>query len=1198
MRLKSLELQGFKSFPDKTVLNFESGVTAVVGPNGSGKSNITDAIRWVLGEMSTKSIRTPKMEDIIFGGSATRKPMGYAEVSLVIDNRSGAGRLDTEYDEVTVTRRYYRGGESEYMINRRAVRLKDIAELFMNTGIGKTGYSNIGQGKVAEIISQKSEDRRGVFEEAAGISKFRYQKNDAERKLKTANENKLRLSDILSELEARVGPLEKEANNAKKYLELYEQKKNVDIALWIFDSDRLRESGNENELKYSASKLSLESVDGEISEIEAKSEKLYTQIQDIKLKTDELGQKIIESGNRRHSIELENHDCESEIRHIEEQLSRNAEERAKKSKQKLDTEKQSDEQESALKKNREKYTSVLSDIASLDEKGSILNEQLKKTELLLGDTEVTQRDAEIRLVELKMNLASLNGSHTAESDRTAELEESLAEITESISSLLKQKSNKEKSLNDYKENRSAQQEKQRDAQAEIIRLEEEAEELKNKISEAKLSLDTKRQRADSLRRMDELFEGYSRSVKALMSAASNRTVKGICGPISKAITVGSDYALAIETALGANLQNIITEDEAAAKAAINYLKQTGAGRATFYPITSVKPSSSGLSENELKSNSGYVGIASRLVLCDDKYRGIIDYLLGRTAVFDNLDNASIAAKRLGYRLKIVTLDGQQINAGGSYTGGSVKHDSGMLTRKAEIERLTEQAKDAEKALIQLESSLNENREKLSDLRRISQEASENLGLLQSLISSEETQLQVILSKTEAAEKQKKELSDNLDGIGAGKKDYEKKKSDAEKEIEEAEKLISEIKDKLEKLHREYEKDDEQLDLISKEGNSLLIQKATLEKDIETGESTLASAKELIATLLSDISGLEESDLDLNKRLEATRQKIKSNSSDFEMLNSEIERIEQDRRAYVEKTMQNQKLETKLREELRDKTRAREIIFRDYTKFEAKREQLKAEHDRLASKIWDEYELTYSTACEMNLPKVDESNRQSYSQRQNELRSKIRSIGHVNVGAIDEYKEVKERYDFSKNQIEDLEKAEISLTEIIGRIEKEMQAKFLSAIDSINKNFKIVFRELFGGGDAEIYLSDPDNPLESGIEIDIAPPGKIIKSLITLSGGEQSFVAIALIFAILEVNPTPFCIFDEIESALDDVNVYRFADYMRKYSDKTQFVVITHRRGTMESADVLYGVTMPERGVSKVLGINVNEVEQKIGEKIN
>ncbi len=1194
LRLKSLELQGFKSFPDKTVLSFNNGVTAVVGPNGSGKSNITDAVRWVLGEMSTKNIRTPKMEDIIFGGSASRKPMGYAEVSLVIDNTYGENRLDTEYDEVTVTRRYYRGGESEYMINRHPVRLKDIAELFMNTGIGKTGYSNIGQGKISEIISQRSEDRRGVFEEAAGISKYRYQKNEAERKLKSVNENSIRLSDILNDLEGRVGPLEKDAAAARKYLELYDQKKAVDISLWIYDADKLHEKGNENELKYASSKLSLESIDGEIQDIESRVDKLYQQTQEVKQKAEELNRKIIETVNRKHDIELENRDSEKDIKYTEEKITKLAAELKLKEQETIDSKELIKALEEAEKEHLSKLSELNCEIEKLKISANEKADQLSSIESKTEEDEILKKKAENDIVELKLRLAALEGTHEADDGRSSDLMMNIEELSSDIEGFLKQIALKEKTIAEYRSTLDARLEKYNSEQDKVVKLSYEIEDVKKEISSSQLALASKRQKADSLRRMDELFEGYGRSVKAVMSASENGRLNGICGPVSRMIKVGGTHAIAIETALGASLQNIITEDENAAKSAISYLKNIGGGRATFYPITSVKASSQGINEKEVSNIKGYIGIAGGLVSCDEKYRGIIDYLLGRTLVFDDLDNASYAAKRFSYRYKIVTLDGQQINAGGSYTGGSVKHDSGMLTRSAEIEKLTSEALEEEKKLKLLTSKLDEKTKKLDELKDQAQEDNENIGLLNNLISVEGTQLQIINSKRETSEKRRSDLQSDLDGIGDDRKNYESEHANIEKLISDAEAHLSGISNGITKLQQDYANTDNELDDINRSYNSMMIEKTALEKDIEASRTQIVSNREKLSALNADIEENKNESQRLCSKLSETKERIKSNGSDYDSLSDEIKKIESDRAKYIEKTLENEKLETELRNQSKDKSHAREIIFRDYTKYEAAREQIKNEHDRLAAKIWDEYELTYSAACALEYPPVDDKNRAEYGSKQTELRSKIRALGNVNVGAIDEYKEVKEKYDFSKAQIEDLAKAQENLTDIISKIEKEMQVRFVEAVANINKHFKVVFKELFGGGDAEIYLTDPDNALESGIEIDVAPPGKIIKSLMTLSGGEQAFVAIALIFAILEVNPTPFCIFDEIESALDDVNVYRYAEYMKRYSDKTQFIVITHRRGTMESSDMLYGVTMPERGVSKVLGIDINEVEQKIG----
>lgn len=1198
MRLKALEMQGFKSFPDKTVLSFDRGITVVVGPNGSGKSNITDAVRWVLGEMSTKNIRGSKMEDVIFGGSDNRRPMGYAEVSLVIDNTSGIGKLESEYDEVTVTRRYYRGGDSEYLINGRAVRLRDIAELFMNTGVGKTGYSNIGQGKIAEIISQKSDERRSVFEEAAGISKYRYKKNEAERKLKDTEANLLRLNDILSELGARVGPLEKEAAAARKYLDLYEQKKVVDVSLWLYDAEAMRAKANETERAYMASKLELEAVDGEISALEEKSDRLYQKASEGQSDAENIAEKVSQYISKKHNIESTSRVLENDILHTESRIEQTQGELKVKRLSLEDGEKKTLELSESISDRKNNLAAITSNIEAAKRAISEQEEICKEKEAQILDREDEEKLIEAELLDLKVRLSALEGSHEAENGRSAGIEEEIASAEEQIAKLTDAKLRQERTLSDYGQAIDSAKKELDGKNSEISEIEAQIEQTKEKLASVKLTSDSKQQRAETLRRMDELLEGYNYSVKNVMHGASGGQLKGICGPVSKVISVKTEYSIAIETALGANIQNIITENEDAAKAAIAYLKRTNGGRATFYPITSVKAQQPNISESDLKRQKGYVGMADKLCDAEPKYSGVIGYMLGRTAVFDNIDNASVTAKAFGYRMRIVTLDGQLINAGGSFTGGSVKSDSGILTRASEISglkdemaKLSLEAKSIELSLSKLNKELSAKRSEISSL-------GEKISLLNTMLQAEQTQYEVTKSRLETENSHKESLISDLAGLGNAHEHYDNEHFELTEKIKEADRELSLAKERIQQaVDARNSADDKLAEEISRH-NELLIDKTVAEKDVESLENTISINSSTVVALKEQIEYSEELILSLTEKLADIKNKINENKLSFESLDGDISALENERRKIIEQNLEYEKQQSVIRDKLRDANRRREVVFREFTKSEGQREQLATEHDRLAAKIWEDYELTYTAAAELNYPPVTEETRSAFGTKQTELKNKLRALGSVNVGAIEEYDDVKTRYEFNKGQYDDLCKARESLDGIIDRLEREMKNKFVSAFEEINKNFKITFKELFGGGSAEISLTDTENVLTSGIEINVAPPGKIIKNLISLSGGEQAFVAIALIFAILNVNPTPFCIFDEIESALDEVNVVRLAEYMKRYSEKTQFIAITHRRGTMEASDMLYGITMPDRGISKVLSMNVNEVEQKIGGNYN
>ncbi len=1198
MRLKALEMQGFKSFPDKTVLSFDQGITAVVGPNGSGKSNITDAVRWVLGEMSSKSIRGSKMEDVIFGGSDNRRPMGYAEVTLIIDNTVGIGRLDSEYDEVSVTRRYYRGGESDYLINGKPVRLRDIAELFMNTGVGKTGYSNIGQGKIAEIISQKSDERRSVFEEAAGISKFRVRKNETERKLKETEANLVRVSDIIGELSSRVGPLEKEAAAARKYLDLYEQKKEVDVALWLYDAEAMRARANETERAYMAAKLALESAESEISALEARSENLYTKAAESQSGAEELTERVTAYIEKRHGIESNSRVLENDILHTESRIEQAKNEAELRRLSLSDGEKRGEDLENELKEKRESLDSLRTELTALESKIEEKKTLISFLEEKILESEDGERIIESTLVDERVRLSALSGSHESESERSRSLKSEIAELEAEIAVITDAMARSEKTVSEYRESIDGDKKAVEEKEAEASALRTELEGVKEQIDRLNLTVESKNHRADTLKRMDDLLEGYNHSVKNVMHGAENGAIKGIHGPVSKLISVKGEYSTAIETALGANIQNIVTEDEEAAKAAISYLKRTNGGRATFYPLTAMKAQAPVISENELKDKKGYVGMADKLCDHDKKYAGVIGSLLGRTAVFDNIDNAAYTAKSFGYRIRIVTLDGQIINAGGSFTGGSTRQDSGILTRSAEISSLKSEVARLGIELGSKKAHMDELNSALESIMSAVGSINERIALLNMMLQAEQTQYEVNKSKHENESLRLSALKTALEGLGREHEQYDIEKARIEESIAEKEKELSEKKAETEATVNRRNDEDDALAALTSTYNDGRITEAALEKDVESLVSGISLNGSTVEALREQIARSEELILTLEQKLSDIKHRISENKVTYEALAGDISTLEAERSRLISQNIEYEKTQSKIREELREKTHIRETIFREYTKLEGQRESLTTEHDRLAAKIWEDYELTYTAAAELGFTPVTEETRPSYGARQTELKNKLRALGHVNVGAIEEYAEVKERFDFNTAQFEDLTKARESLNGIIDRLEREMKAKFLSAFEEINKNFKVTFRELFGGGTAEISLTDPENVLTSGIEIKVAPPGKIIKNLISLSGGEQSFVAIALIFAILNVNPTPFCIFDEIESALDEVNVVRLSEYMRRYSEKTQFIVITHRRGTMENADMLYGITMPDRGISKVLSMNVNEVEKKMGGELN
>ncbi len=1197
MRLKSLEIHGFKSFPDKTTINFDKGMTVIVGPNGSGKSNISDAMRWVLGELSSKNIRGTKMEDVIFGGSASRSPMGYAEVSLLIDNTGDGNRIDIDYDEVEVTRRYYRSGESEYMINRRPARLKDIHEMFMNTGVGKTGYSIVSQGKAAEIISQKSEERRNIFEEAAGISKYRYKKNEAERKLNSTNENLVRLNDIKYELEGRIGPLEKEAEKARKYLDVYDKKKSADISLWLYDTKELRDRLKKSEDDFILSGKELEIVDDTIQSLENQSERLFITSQENKIRSEKNITELQNANEKKFGHESALKVLENDVEHLkqlkiqsENELSLRNEERQKTEESLLQARTELEELQSKLALSEEERTTA----DSLLENALL---ELVELERKLEQTEAIIKTKEDEVFAKQIELSSLSGSRKSEDERCETLKNEIEALEETANILKTRLAKAETTIDGYKKKTDESNKLASDAENKIASLDEKIKELNDSLNSLYIEMASKKQRADALARMEEHFEGYANSVRFVMNESAKNKLSGIFGPVSKLITVNRKYTVAIETALGGNLQNIVVADEPAAKKAIAHLKENNAGRATFYPLTSIQIQKLNINIDTLSSLAGYIGIASNLTECDGKFRPVSEFLLGRTVVFDNIDNASSAAKTLNYKVKIVTLDGQVINAGGSYTGGSAKKDSGMLTRTAEIEKLK---KDCEKLSADAEK-LSKTVEEINGEKEIAaKERDKHLGnasLLTSLFNAENTQYEVLKSQIDADEKTLGDLRNELEKLEKADDFYREKKLSIEKEIEDINLLINAGKLEYDKQKSDIQNKNTEIDVLRERNSNSVIRLTEDRKDAENLKKTVEASENLLSSLIERIA-LGTSELEsFSLKEENAKQKQAVITAELEETLLTITSLEKEKGDYSEKNEEYEKKINELRLKIKEKTNDKELIFRNYTKLEGLCQQLKNDLDKSSERIWDEYELTYTTASELELPEITPENRNETFRQLSEYKSKLKGLGHVNVSAIDEYKEVKERYDFMHSQISDLEAAEKQLTDIIVKLEVEMRERFAQAMKDINMHFKTVFRELFGGGTAELVLTNPDDVLTSGIDINVAPPGKIIKNLVSLSGGEQAFVAIALFFAILKVNPSPFCIFDEIESALDEVNVVRFAEYARKYSDATQFIMITHRRGTMESADTLYGVTMYEKGISKVLTVNVREIEDKLGVKL-
>ena len=1203
MYLKSLEVQGFKSFPDKTKLTFEGGTTVIVGPNGSGKSNISDAMRWVLGELSSKSLRSTKMEDIIFGGADSRRPMGYAEVSVTFDNTGMIGRLDCPYDEVTVTRRYYRSGESEYYINRRAVRLRDIYELFMNTGVGRDGYSVIGQGRIADIISKKSDERRGIFEDASGIAKYRHKKSECERKLAATEDNMTRINDIFAEVEAQVVPLEREAAKAKRAIELLETKKQVDVQLWLYDTEKLRTDIDKAEGLFAQAEFELNTVDDSIAALEKQNERLFEISQSNKAESESLLTQIRSQTEIIHRLESEYGIADNNISYTREMIA-NAEGTRESARHSL-------ENEERLDIERRKKTDALGGelslkIAEKDECDAQRLALASKADAIGDDIataldEIHSLQAEKAAVSARISV--IDNSNDGESDKNASMLREIAEYEEFSATLDKQMQTIKASIDEYDAVTAESQTELDGANKSLEGLYAEREDMSSERAGLSLRADSVAQRIETIKSMEQQLEGYSGTVRYVMNRYAEggitdrygNKVGKIYGPLSQLISVEDRYITAIETALAANIQFIVVEDEEVAKAAIAALKRENAGRTTFFPLSSMSGQTVTAEMREASGFMGYIGVADELVAADAKFSNVLSSLLGRTLVFDTLDNASAMARAVGNRVKVVTLDGQIINAGGSYTGGSVKRGANILGRASEIKRLETEKSELDAKIADIDTRLSALDRDIESAEDIRSSAEQKIGLIKVLRDSENTRYEQLGAKLDANQTLIEKIRADHEALKREREQFEIDRKALSVKLVEIEHRIEEIS--AARASMDVKRNDllDSKQETEERSTALVILISEIRKDIETEERLSEEANVRMQGFAEAVRIQGERIDELNARIDGYHTEQKENRCRYAEGVARLEELNAKRSAVEEG---NSEFESKLADvnaRIRDKRQHKENIFKEYTRIENRLLNLRADQDKLASRLWEDYELTRSDAVGLGYPALTPETRAEAAAKQTECKNKLRVIGNVDLDAVNKYAEIKRRYDEMSVQINDLNEARDELLSVIDKLEGEMKVAFVDAFNQINENFNRTFSELFGGGAAEISLTDPDNVLESGIEIKAAPPGKIIKNMVQLSGGEQAFIAIALFFAILQVNPTPFCILDEIEAALDEVNVVRLAEYIKRYSGGTQFVMITHRRGTMEAANRLYGVTMPERGISKVLELDVNEISKKKGE---
>ncbi len=1183
MYLKKLELQGFKSFADKTILEFKPGITSVIGPNGSGKSNVSDAIRWVLGEQSMKSLRGAKSEDIIFAGTQARKSLGLAEVSIVIDNTDG--KLPIEYAEVTVTRKIYRNGETSYFINKTPCRLKDILELFMDTGIGKDGYSIIGQGKIDEILSNKSEDRRRIFEEAAGIVKYRTRKMESEKKLEQTKLNLLRINDILSEIEVTIDPLKIQAEKAKQFLDLREELKSIEVGLFLCNIENYKQKLEQIQKDEEIMQSQKQDEDKKMEEFQQQKETFKKQIDEIIMKIEELQNIGFESTNQIEKInseigianeriqnnETNQNNLQKEIQEIEQKIVELEEE---------STQKQSKKEN--LFQNKEKFTKELEEkqkeleeitqklshkeLEIEDKKKTIEQNTDLKYELSEGisNQEVQFENLEKRQKSISSELTSIVSELDATRDKKQELSQGFHEIAS-------QKENLEKSLTEKAEQKEKSMGKIKEFDETINKLSYDG---RMKDARLKFLIETEKEK-----------EGYSKSVKALLNDCEKNSNlnQGMNGILANLISVDKAYETAIEMCLGQTLQNIVTDTEIDAKKLVEHLRKNNLGRASFLPISSIK----GKKLERMIKNSleGVISVAADLVKCDKRYEQIILNLLGRTVVVENMDTAISLAKMNSYSFRIVTVQGDIISPSGAITGGSIqKKTVNILGRNREIEELEETIKKLNQQLEETEKKKEEYSSSITDVIEEVSRLEKSLQDIEVTYATEKQKMLAIEENIKRLEDRKNKLKEENEQIEKQKKEIETIKQEKKQKIETLTKQIEELNQIVEEFALDHKENQKEIDDLNFDITNLKISVSSFDESgtsidemLDRIKQDIESQKASIESKKTNLETSKEENIQLKEKITMLKEQIIKIQSEVQNSTSKVEELKNER------VSKNERL-NKTEENINNQFSVIEGLKEQLVKIDVKKVKLEQDIEQVVNNLWEEYELTPNAVSEYKRPENIAATQKEVSH----LRNQIRNLGSINIDSIEEYKQTKERYDFMCEQRLDLDNTASKLRKVISDMTETMQTQFAEKFKQINHNFNEVFTELFGGGKAELILEDESNILECGIGIQVQPTGKKLQNMMLLSGGEKAFTAIALLFAILKINPAPFCILDEIEAALDDVNVYRFAEYLKKFSSNTQFLVITHRKGTMEAADTVYGVTMEENGISKLLSMRLAE----------
>ncbi len=1181
MYLKTLELQGFKSFPDKTVIEFDKGMTAIVGANGSGKSNISDAVRWVLGEMSAKSLRGSKMEDVIFNGSSKRKPASFAEVVMTIDNSDYLMKID--YDEVSVGRRLYRSGESEYYLNKKQVRLKDIVDLFLNTGIGREGYSVISQGKIAEIISLKGNERRELFEEAAGISRFRYRKHEAGLKLQSVNENAVRINDILSEVQGRLPRLEAQSAKAQAYLAIAGEKKNLEMGLWSRRIQKLENFARDGGAQYEKEDRELTELSRKIDEQDRIIDSLYIESQEKNVKSEILRGEVTSLATEDSDLASALSVLENEVHHME--LKRD--EILSLGEQNGTREKELTEQKNAI---MERFTAAQEALGAVED--SFAQNRAEQNKIALSYTALVEKEEALleekdaittQKAAIALSLKEDEAFNAAGLERKKELEERLSggdEKDEALRARLAEVMEKAERVKAEKADAEGENGKINLA---LYHLGEEIEENAALIQKKRLEKMDLEQRRDTLLRMERLLEGFSESVKEVMNA-SGEELSGICGPVSKLISTDEEYVLAVETALGGGVQNIVVDGEADAKAAIEFLKKNRLGRATFLPLDTLRVS---LYQTSDIREEGFVGLASELCRSEKKYTPAVEFLLGKTLVCRDIESASRLAKKEKYGVRIVTLDGQIIHAGGSFTGGQALNLTGVLSRSGDLARLKEGIDALEEKLSALRKKADEMEEERTALRGRAKESEEKIAALRLAVGEAQNALTLETERADAAksealliQKEILEIEEKIrqrlaraDALGADSKEKEAREAAISEEL-------SAIREEKETGEKEREK------LIITQGE-ILAERGQAQLRLEQEAVRLSENEEAFRMLREGEKNKES----LLAELEEGKKNALASIEEIKKQREEKKRLMGEKKAEVaalqERVGAAGEESARIRVQQKEHQAEKEKRMEAFSRLASRLQGAAKEKENLVRSLLEEYEMDveseeFRAAAEMDVEAL------GGEARLTALRGELRRIGPVNLESVQELEEARERFTFLNTQFSDITKSKEELEKLIADLEGTMREMFTETFEEIRYTFRQIFTELFGGGSADIELTDKEDLLNCGVEIKVQPPGKVIKNLSLLSGGEQAFVAIALYMSLLRINPSPFCIFDEIESALDEANVRRFAEYIKKHNEKTQFIVITHRRGTMEEADTLYGITMQEKGVSDFIRLDASE----------